>query len=732
MNDRQGGALVELRSLGKDAGNGLRVGASVTDDPLEMLRVHVEIDVSYLVQVARAHGLPMRDWEAFELFVPPEYPFVPPAVWKADMEWADRPHVNWGRNICLYLAPSTQWGPAQGMRGLLDRLDGWLEAAAAGRLDPQGVPVHPPATYQTDPGAPHVIVAADTATLLRDGHAGWTGFAAVEPQGRAFRVVSWLPPNRVERAVPIPAVAFFADQAIGSEWPVGVGAVLALIDRLGLSGLEAIRSLSKAARSLPPNAPLLFLLGTRQGGRPGDQRHVHVVGWEIPPEEAARLARLAGDEEAEGGLQEWYRTARARWCWIDDARPSTTARRDDRRPVTALAGLSVALWGCGALGGALAEILVRAGVRRLALLDSGSVGQGILVRQPYEHEDVGWPKVEALRARLLRIAPDADVMRAFRSAIRFLEEDGLPEADLLIDTTANTGTSAAIEYHRTRSPRRPAIASLGFDVTARRCMLLYAPADADGGPHHYDRLARRWVHEEGLIRYRNALWPPRPPSLVDVDLGCSSPTFRASFADVLALAAPAADLLGARTMEGRAAVDLFASPILATCGDDTTHASRTWAAWRVLRLPGRGEARVDPDAMDELQALCRGSLPPVGNGHETGGLVFGEYDPATGVLRIDRFGPPTADSEGTKEGFVLSPGGLQEQDAAETRTSGGTSRYVGAWHTHPAGGTGPSPTDLATTRAAITERRGERVIGCVVTGSADDPVLSLWTEEGAA
>jgi ThiF family/Resolvase, N terminal domain len=64
-----------------------------------------------------------------------------------------------------------------------------------------------------------------------------------------------------------------------------------------------------------------------------------------------------------------------------DADPEVTLRRDAASPMRAFAGKSVAIWGCGALGGPIAEWLIRAGVRELRLHDSATVTPGVLVRQ---------------------------------------------------------------------------------------------------------------------------------------------------------------------------------------------------------------------------------------------------------------------------------------------------------------------------------------------------------------
>jgi tRNA A37 threonylcarbamoyladenosine dehydratase len=77
---------------------------------------------------------------------------------------------------------------------------------------------------------------------------------------------------------------------------------------------------------------------------------------------------------------------------------------------------TVAVWGCGALGGHIAEYLTRAGVKKLILRDNGVVTPGILVRQPFDDIDIGNAKVDALGERLKRIRPNLEV-EGFRANI---------------------------------------------------------------------------------------------------------------------------------------------------------------------------------------------------------------------------------------------------------------------------------------------------------------------------
>ena len=105
-------------------------------------------------------GIHVRARNRFEIIVDDRFPYHPPTVRALHRRWAGTPHVQWGRQLCLYAAPSVEWDPRNGMRGLIDRLLTWLQRAAAGTLDPDGQPLHPPVTYTT-PGAGWIVINPD-------------------------------------------------------------------------------------------------------------------------------------------------------------------------------------------------------------------------------------------------------------------------------------------------------------------------------------------------------------------------------------------------------------------------------------------------------------------------------------------------------------------------------------------------------------------------------------------
>lgn len=75
----------------------------------------------------------------------------------------------------------------------------------------------------------------------------------------------------------------------------------------------------------------------------------------------------------------------------------------------ALGRASILIAGAGGLGSNAAMLLVRAGAKKLTLVDFDTVALSNLNRQFYFADQLGLPKVEALAGNLLRIAGDLEL-----------------------------------------------------------------------------------------------------------------------------------------------------------------------------------------------------------------------------------------------------------------------------------------------------------------------------------
>lgn len=114
----------------------------------------------------------------------------------------------------------------------------------------------------------------------------------------------------------------------------------------------------------------------------------------------------------------------------------------------------VGIAGAGGLGSNCAMHLVRAGVRHLTIVDFDVVNASNLNRQFFFRDQIGMKKVDALKANLLRIDPDADIRAV----------------DLRLDATSVRETFADCT-----------VVVEAFDVVEAKAMLLASLADSGKG-----------------------------------------------------------------------------------------------------------------------------------------------------------------------------------------------------------------------------------------------------------
>ena len=328
----------------------------------------------------------------------------------------------WGHQLCLYLSLDTQWNPSQGMFGFIEQLDNWLRRGARNELDHPEGPLHPPVAYTVAPVS--ICVNADTPDHIRFP---WFGAATLtQSKPGLFEVNSWESAYYFQRDK-LFAPTVLLDFELPFEYPETVDTLLFYLESKGIEKSCFLAHLILASEYIADNTPLYIGIGTPSRGIAGDikQRQQHLTFWEIEAHDviALRNAFLAckasnnyqgqdAPEEIKRLIQstfnilfQWCKTACVRWCYVIENRPEIVTQRDKDSAMDWFRGKRVALWGCGAIGGLIAEHLARAGVAQLSLYDKARVTPGLLVRQNYLTSDVNDAKAAALARRIQQIAP---------------------------------------------------------------------------------------------------------------------------------------------------------------------------------------------------------------------------------------------------------------------------------------------------------------------------------------
>jgi len=127
---------------------------------------------------------------------------------------------------------------------------------------------------------------------------------------------------------------------------------------------------------------------------------------------------------------------------------------------------------------------------------------------------------------------------------------------------------------------------------------------------------------------------------------------------------------------------------------------------------GGYQVRIRPQAMTQLRAealmtACR--FPP---SWETGGVLLGYFDDSCRVVWVTAAEGPPPDSERGAYAFRHGTEGVADRVASIRAATGGRSRFIGMWHTHPGIAPRASQTDheamrdlLVTLPAAQVQRR---------------------------
>lgn len=685
------------------------VGIRESEQTDARLEVDITLDCTHYGSVDG--GLPLHDREGFTLSIPRDFPFKQPSVCTAHSRFLGFPHVQWGRQLCLYQSSETQWIPSWGMMGLVAQLDEWLRRAARDELDdPEGA-LHPPVAYTV--ASTTICVNADTPPRNT-----WPWFGAAVLNRRKpnlIEVNEWKSVNQLVRNQ-LFAPAILLKFELPFEYPKTVKELLLRIEEGGIPPNRILVYLMLASTRVAPGNPLYFGIGGPSRGIAGDieNRRQHLNFWEIEQDDVGKLCvaaiachiqnRFEGQDipaqirelidPVFAELFRWQQEAKVRWCRAIENRPEIVTRRDKGCSMEWFRGKRVALWGCGAIGGLIAEHLARADVAQLTLYDNGRVNPGILVRQNFVHADIDDPKVDALKRRLESIAPSMSVIAKCEDLVTgtLNRPDWDANIDILIDATASLSVRSKLEFVLKTQECNVPVASLMISGNAELALVAFAPPTYRAGPFDVlRRLGIASINRDWLKGWAAAFWTNDiDNALRQPEPGCSAPTFVASHADVAGLAARALNVLAKRLQMTR---DVDANGFLISqSASDYDHQFRFRPD---IRCATDGlNFRLSANAWRDMLGWVSAGSRERNSKHETGGLLFGEFDEVLGIAWVSNVSGPPKDSKFSPTEFNLGIQGISDLSNQYAQKTHGMVRYIGTWHTHPGSSPNPSETDL--------------------------------------
>ena len=702
------------------------------------LKISVSVDCSGYPRAAG--GVPLRPRERLLIWVAPQFPLNIPLLWFAHSDYGGFPHVQWGRSICLYQSPETEWQPADGMFGFVQRIHEWLRAAAANQLDPVGFPLHPPVAYHDG----KALVVVPTVNTPTPDPPWWAGYAKiVQENDVCVELGEWTDYKSATPEIHVaPAILLPGDMPF--EYPQTFAALRAVLEARHIS-MEVIRLLlTIGALCNHGNKPLVFVLGASMRGVAGGERRQHLAAWRIKADDAhalreALLARTDNNPLDEEWFNKWSEKASIDWCSVLEDRPEIVTPRDAGTPAAYWRGRHVAILGCGAIGSTIAMFLARAVVRKLSLYDKTVVKPGVLARQIFDRHQVGYGKAHATRTNVRYIDPRIEVVPRQKDIVGLLGDaefgQELLDADVVINATASVLVAAALEQRLRGRPRsHPPIISMAVGHRADSGLMTLARCRGPGVAQDLDRrLKLEFANSPNAGALLDEFWPTgtRGSRLFQPEPGCSDPTFVGSAADIAILTGRmlnvASGWLSSDGDDQACGFGMQISSVPRTRGDTPPELEYTWPNDDVLLDPRHGyQIRLAPAAKSAMLGWMRKSERRWGATPENGGILFGEIDRFLKVIWVTAASGPPPDSHASPTGFICGIRGVAAMNEELITRSRGSVSFVGMWHTHPNGQPAPSPTDQdAVTRLfADTEFQSHHFLMLIVGGSSKSPSIA--------
>lgn len=676
----------------------------------------------------REGGIAFRDRERLAIYVGKHFPIRPAGAYFSHRRFAGTPHVQWGCSICLYQSIEAEWVPADGMYGFMERVDMWLAAAGAGTLDPVEAPLHPPVAYIESETS--IVIRIDTP-VTEGPWVGRADFASISPVRKDL--VGWVSLDDWDDipAAGDPAVAVLLDQPMPSEYPTGINDLFDAIELAGIKFGTLWAAVRLVAGITNVGEPGYLVLGAPMRRRAvGEPLRPHLTVWEIAAEglQKVRDYTAGGENEAENRrhVVEWMVEAKVGWCSVMEDRPEVTNRRDQGTTAAGVANKSIALLGCGALGSAVGEMLVRAGAGHLRLIDYGKVKPGLLVRQRFADADIGRPKAQALKDRLDSLGQRCTI----EASVRNLQPGVLGaltdrQFDLVIDATASRSVAHRLELDLAEGRLDCPLITMALSARAENCSVAVRMPNFSGGPIAVERAVKLLAFQrDGMHPLVQAFWPSTPPKLMLPEPGCSNPTFIGSAADVdhhasamLNIGLSRADAFEAN----QASMDLSSSAWASHAGRPDARLSYEVESSSVLKEAHHGyDVFIGRSARNGINGEIRRNARIRSSKVETGGLLFGEIDQSSERIWIDTVSGPPTDSAMSAEAFSCGTAGTVALTKRRREASGGSSRFVGIWHTHPISAGEPSEEDMrAMVQLLLLQPHPPRHVVMLIVGFAE-------------
>lgn len=416
--------------------------------------------------------------------------------WRTGNVCVERPIANLGR---IAWNDEPQGDLQARMRWKVERLLRWVDAAAEGRLVQPGDPFEIP-SYPTGWVADMAAFNESKADLAawNASAAAW-GFArlAAVPgakrtlaltefmtgTGMTIRKVDWSAPIAETRPdftgiwIKLSAIPVLQPWQRPTTWRE----LTSLLESQGVDLAHILQHTGAACRKASSKARHhLLLLGFPIAERIGDTPdRLHWLAIQTVPLCSRKTSR-DGFRITEDNHQRWDRelaNSTRPLVWQRTSNWASDQMRMRGEAEDTVRQKKILVIGCGTLGAAVAENLLRMGVTRIGLMDCDFLQHGNLSRHVLTMKDVGHQKATALAARLNSAMPDARV-EAMTDQFPPTKDDMLDclrGYDVIVDCTAENAVLRAMGQFQWGAEKLFVVLSMSWRAEG---LLAYAASEA--------------------------------------------------------------------------------------------------------------------------------------------------------------------------------------------------------------------------------------------------------------
>ena len=369
------------------------------------------------------------------------------------------------------------------------------------------------------------------------------------------------------------------------------------------------------------------------------------------------------------------------------------------------------LIGAGAIGSAVADILVKSGCCSLKILDYDRLQPHNLSRHTLDHRFLGLKKAKALSDLYTRMFHDGTVCESIDKNILQYDPEKFvqfcEDVDLIVDCTASI---AVIKYLSNIAELETPAISIYQINNGLSTFVLYSP-NSGQTPLSLIELSAisKWRKNSNIIN-----WLEESIKTVDIGGGCRSASAQIPYSHVLFGAASSISIILKWLSEGKlpesGACRLYQTPTVDTQEhllkvENIQADSQCSDGWQIFTCG---------QVSDRLKELALQN-PNV----ETGGILLGQVDRQRKILQIIE----CIETVGQKSEshFDRFPKNLKYKLAKIEKTTAGMLHYVGEWHTHPRGcKCQMSATDRQTMKKLAASLIGDRLPAlCAISNGID-------------